>query len=98
MMNFNLKNMLVNLNFIHVIPHELHIFMQYTGGKFDIAHACRCRHGDGHVVYYIYLKVNEIEKSRKNLMLFLCVYVFYIGFNRAISQFMGFFQHVIMCM
>ena len=65
---------------------ELHIFTR--GGKFDIAQVS----GDGHVVD---LEVNKIEKS---IMLFLCVYyVFYIGFNRAISWFMGFFQHAIMC-
>ena len=42
MTNFNSKNMLVNLNYVHVIPHELHIFMQYKGGKFDIAHVGFC--------------------------------------------------------
>ena len=65
---------------------ELHICTR--DGKFDIAQVS----GDGHVVD---LEVNKIEKS---LMLFLCVYyVFYVGFNRAIFQFMGFFQHAIMC-
>ena len=65
---------------------ELYIFTR--GGKFDVALV----YGDGHVVD---LEVNKIEKS---LILFLCVYyVFYIGFNRTTSQFIGFFQHAIIC-
>ena len=76
MMNFNLKNMHANLNYIHVIPHELHIFMQYKGGKFDIAHVGVCMGMD--MLYTRYLVVNKIETSRKKPHAFLvCIlYVF----------------------
>ena len=69
MTNFNFKNILVSLNYIHVIPHELHIFMQYKGGKFDIAHVAVCMGMD--VLYTRYLEVNEIEKSSKKPHAFL---------------------------
>ena len=69
MTNFNSKNMLVNLNYMYVIPYELHIFMQYKGGKFDIAHVGVCMGMD--MLYTRYLEVNEIEKSRKKPHAFL---------------------------
>ena len=61
--------MLVNLNYVHIIPHELHIFMQYKGRKFDIVHVDVCMGMD--MLYTRYLEVNKIEKSRKKPHAFL---------------------------